>query len=275
MLAQAAHEEPLLGAEFCLYTDNDFALAATQWGYGNFLINRGEVAQATALITDSLHRFRKRGNQSFVADCLASLGRLELIKGDIAGAHTIYQEVVTIATDHNLLEVLAESQSLLGIVTLYAGNAAKARLLLEECLRFCLEVKNTDYLARVCMYLAEMALWEGEPDQAAHWLGQSLTYGAARKRITMNELQRLFVTARLATMQGQYQLAAILFGLIEAEHRRIYYVYRGPMLPLANVALKRVREELGVELFDKAFAVGQHLPLAEAYDTMLTQVVTL
>jgi hypothetical protein len=70
------------------------------------------------------------------------------------------------------------------------------------------------------------------------------------------------------TLQGQYQHAATLLGLIEVEHRRIYYAYQGPMLPLVNAALATVRAALGVEAFDEAFTAGQHLSLGEAYGTI-------
>jgi ATP/maltotriose-dependent transcriptional regulator MalT len=180
------------------------------------------------------------------------------------------QEVVAIGTTYNLPVARTEWQPFLGIITLYSGNATEARRLLEESLRLCLEVRNSDYWARTCMCLAEMALWEGEPDQAAHWLRQSLAYEGVRQRLTIDELQRLFITVRLLAIQGQYRRAATLMGLIEVEHRRIHDAYQGPMLPLVNAARIMVRAALGVEAFDEAFATGQRLSLGEAYDVFLT-----
>lgn len=269
LLAQTAAEGPLLGAEFCIHSDDDFSIAATQWGYASLLIDKGEIAHATALITDSLQRFRRRGNEGWIGDCLGTLGLLALLRDDITTAHVHLHEVVTIGRSNNLPVTLCEWQPLLGIVTLYSGNFSEARRLLEEALQLCLELKNTFYLARACTMLAEVALWEGEIEQAAQWLAQSLAYESPSARITVDELQRLFVGVRLATRQGQYQRAAIFLGAAEAAHRQIQYAYAGPMLPLVNATRITLHEALGLAVFDEAFAAGQQLPLDEAYATLL------
>lgn len=227
------------------------------------------VAQATTLLTDSLHRSRKRGNQLDIGNCRAQLGFLALLRGDIVEAYVCLQEAVTIGITSNLPVLLAFGQLWLGLVTLYGGNGSEARVLLEECLRVCLEVKNTISLAKACMCLAELSLWDGDADEAAHWLDQSLAYYSAPKRIDIAELQRFFVSARLATLQGQYQRAAVLLGFAEVAHRRMHYVYAGPMLPLVNAALSKVHEMLGNERFDEAFTAGQQLSLDDAYLTLL------
>ena len=92
---------------------------------------------------------------------------------------------------------------------------AEARRLLEESLRLCLDLNDMRFLGRVCTYLAETALWEGELDEAEHWLAQSLTYHADPREIRMDQIERLLVAARLATAQGAYLRAATLFGLAE------------------------------------------------------------
>jgi hypothetical protein len=154
-------------------------------------------------------------------------------------------------------------------VTLYGGDVVEAERLLSESLNFCLEVRNKFDLAHVYTYLADWALWGGKVEQAGQCLAQSLAYHADAQRITIDELQRIFVAARLATMQGQYQRAAVLLGVGEAAHHRIHNVYAGPMLPLVNAALLKVREALGAKLFDEAFAAGQQLSINEAYTTLL------
>lgn len=135
-------------------------------------------------------------------------------------------------------------------------------------------MKNKFYLAHVYTYLADGALWGGKVEQAGQCLAQSLAYHADAQRITMDEIQRLFVAARLATMQGQYQQAAVLLGVGEAAHRQMHYAYTGPMLPLVNAAQAKVREVLGAERFDEAFAEGQQLSLYEAYTTFVAPAHT-
>ena len=110
------------------------------------------------MITDSLQRFRQRGNHAYIGDCLGTLGLLKLIRGEIAEALTIFQEVMTIGTTYGLPVELAIWQPLLGIVTLYGGNAAEARYLLEQGLRVCLDMKNTRFLARACTLSGRVGL---------------------------------------------------------------------------------------------------------------------
>lgn len=268
-LAEEAGEGPSLGPEFCMFVDDDFTFADMQAGYGAFLGDEGEVEQSTMLIKESLLRFRRRGNLIKAGTCRALLGVLALLQGDMAEAHTCFKEVVAIGIAYSLPMMLAEWHPYLGLIALYGGNSSEARQLLEESLRLCLEVKNTIYLNRACICLAELSLWEEDADEAAYWVGQSLSYFSAPKRINIHELQRFFVAARLATMQGQYLRAAALLGIVEAAHRRIHYVNTGPMLSLVSAARAQVREALGVELFDQLFAAGQQLSLDEAYTTLL------
>jgi hypothetical protein len=140
---------------------------------------------------------------------------------------------------------------------------------LEECLPLCLEIKNVFILAQVSMGLAETSLWEGNLEQSASWLAQSFAYHTSLQRITRSELQRLFVVARLATMQGDTKRAATLFGLAEQMHNHLHYVITGPVRTLADDALGTVREALEPEVFAEAFTRGQQLSLDEAYTTIL------
>ena len=269
-LAQAASEAPELGPEFGAHADHDFVLAANQVGYAGALLYQGEVVQATILVNDSLHRFRRRGNHPFIAESLGILGHYTLFRGDISAAYVYLQESMTIGTNHNLRIVHAEWQWLMGLITLYAGNAQEARRLLEECLPLCLDVKNTFHLALVCTCLAETALWEGDLAQAAAWLGQSLAYQADARSITVYEVGRLWVAARLATAQGHYPRAATLFGLAEQMHSQIRFVIVGPMRFLADAALATVREALEPAVFAEAFAAGgQQMTLDEAFAGIL------
>jgi predicted ATPase/DNA-binding XRE family transcriptional regulator len=267
--ARAASEAPALGPEFAAYADTDFVLAANQMGYAGSLFNQGEVAQATALIEDSLQRFRRRGNQEFMAECLGVLGDFALVRGDLGAAYAYLQEAIAIGTTHNLRIVHAEWQWLLGRITLYGGDAAEARRLLEESLRLCLEVRNIFHLAQVCLGLAETALWEGDLAQAADWLRQSVGYYAVPEPVTAAELQRLFVAVRLAAAQGQYVRAARLLGLADTLHRQLHQIYAGPLLPLVAAARAAVQAALSPEAFAVACAAGQQTPLADAYATLL------
>ena len=121
--ARAASAAPALGPEFCLFTDLDFMLVTALWGYASSLIERGELARAQPLVTESLKLFKARNNQYEICDAFNILGLLALVQGDLAQAHTYLQETLTIAVAVNNRETLGYAQPLLALVTLYGGDA--------------------------------------------------------------------------------------------------------------------------------------------------------
>lgn len=267
--ARLARAGPALGPEFCLLADCDFILGNPLWAYATALIERGEFAQALPLLTESREIFKRRGSRYEMADSLGTLGLLAFMQGDLAEAHTYLDEAVTIAAAFNYQEMVGLWQPLLGLVTLYEGKIPEAYRLLNASLRLCLELNDKHFLARIYAYLAETALWEGELDRAEQALAQSLAYDTEARRIIIYELERLWVAARLATAQQQYQRAATLFGLAEKAHSHIQHAVAGPMRDLADAALTTVRSELDTELFAQTFAAGQQLSLTEAFATLL------
>jgi predicted ATPase len=269
-LAQRAGEATAPGREFGLLADHDFLLGATLSGYADLLGQQGEVERSASLAMQSYRFFLERGNRFERADALGPLGRLALLRGDLAQAHALLQEAVAIAVAVNSKLMLHQWQSLLGLVTLYRGDAPTAHRLLHESLQRSLEQKNKVSLARVCLYLAELALWEGEIVAAEQWLRQCLGYQAKSPRITIDDVQRLWVAARLATVKEQYRRAATLFGLAESTHNQIHQVISGPMRALADAALATVQAALEPAAFTEAFAAGQAMTLEAAFATILT-----
>ncbi len=256
--ARAAGEAPALGPEFCLFTDLDFMLVTVLWGYATFLIERGEVARAKPLLTESLQLYKARENQYEIADAFSTLGSLALVQGDLVQAHTHFQEALTLATAVNNRETIGYSQPLLALVTLYGGDAHEARRLLSESLRLCLELKDSSFLARVCAFLAEVDLGEENLEGAEAWLVRSLVYHADPHKIVIDQVQRLFVAARLATAQQRYVRAATLFGLAGQVHSTIHDVIAGPMRALADEALATVRAALDPAEFAAAFTLASN-----------------
>jgi predicted ATPase/transcriptional regulator with XRE-family HTH domain len=269
-LARAAGEAPGLGPEFGWLTDRDFWLDSLLMTFAARLMERGEFARATPLLLESQKNIQARGSRYELADGLGVLGRLAWLQGDLAQAHTLLEEAVTIAAPFNYADGLGPFQPLLGIVTLYRGDAAQARRLLNESLRLCLDLRDKVLLARVCGYLAELELWEGALAQAAHWLAQSLAYDADPNWITFDLVERLWVAARLAAAQQWHERAATLFGLAEQVRGHLHYELVGPVRPLVDAALATVRAALDAEVFAEAFAAGQQLSLDEAFATILT-----
>ena len=181
-LVRAASDEPALGAEFCLWTDHDFLLGTQLSAYAACLLEQGEFGRAATLAMESLTLFRTRGNPYESSDSLGILGRLALLQGNLSQAQTFLREAITVAASFSYQEVLCAVQPLLGLATLYGGDVAEAQRLLHESLRLCLELQDKFYVARTFTCLAELAMWQGELNQAEQWLGQSFIYRTYAKR---------------------------------------------------------------------------------------------
>ncbi len=225
--ARAAYDQPRLGPEFGVAADRDWALGATLWAYADILIEYGEFARATPLLTESSKLSQAQGNRYKWADSLSAAGRLALLQGDLSRAHALLHEAVTLGRALNYHRLMGESQSVLGLVTLYSGDVPEAHRLLKDSLRLCLDLNDGWFLGRVCTYLAETALWEGGLDEAEHWLAQALAYHASPRLIKIDYIESFLVAARLATAQGVYLRAATLFGLAERIRSETHYELAG------------------------------------------------
>jgi hypothetical protein len=268
-LINAADEALVLPTEFGALADRDFVLAATFFGYAAILSDQGKLARATSLAAESLRLFQARGNRTGIGESLGVLGRLALLQGNLHQAHQYFQEAVAIATTLNYPAMQYEWQAMLAVTTLYRGDATQARQLLMEGYRRCLDQKNMLLLACVCTYLAEIALWEEEVDEAGRWLAQSLAYQALPRSLTVFQVEQIFVAARLATVQRHDARAATLFGLADQVSRRLHYTYDGPMRSQIDSALAAVQAALDPVAFAAAFTTGQQSSLEEAYATIL------
>jgi hypothetical protein len=266
--ARAAGAAQEVDARYCWFTDHDFQLGNELWAYGNALVNQGEFEPALPLLLESRGIFLRRGSRHAMSSGLGTLGLLALLQGDLARAYAQLHEAVTIATDVNQW-IIGFWQPVLGYVTLYRGEVAGARRILTDSLRLCTELQDPMLLARNMTFLAETALWEGQTDEAADWLAQSLTQEANPGIIIIYEVVRLFVAAHLAMAQQQYQRAALLFGLAEQANSQIHHAYAGPMRAQTDIALATVRAALSSDAFAKAFAAGQQLSLDQAFATVL------
>jgi predicted ATPase/transcriptional regulator with XRE-family HTH domain len=263
--ARRACAGPPLAPAFCLAADGGFLLGNHLWAYALALIERGEFAQALPLLKESQEIFRQRESRYEMADSLGTLGLLAFLQGDLAQAQKQLYEAVTLAAAYNYQEMVGLWQPLLGLVTLHRGDAQEAKRVLDESLRLCLQLKDRNFLARICTYQAEVALQNGELAQAAAWLQESQAYTAAPGSRNAYEVLRIWVAARLTTEQGDFARAALLFGLADTLHGRIQYAVGGPARVLADKTLAAVQAALEPAAFAEAFALGQRMSPAEAF----------
>ncbi len=249
-------------------TDRDFLLSTHLMESAAYQLERGDVNQATAFATESLLLNRRHndhyGNSSAIGGCLALLATIAFQQGDLPQAHRNFQEVIAIAATFNYPTMRSEWQPHLGLVTLYLGDVAEAQRILRANIPLCLEQQEKFFLARTYTYLTETALATGALAEAEQWLARSFAYHANPQQVTRDEVERLFIAARLATAQRRYQHAALLFGLAEATHHAIQTVLAQPLRDRVDVAQVTVRSALDPNAFTEAFAAGQQTSLTAA-----------
>ncbi len=270
-LLRAAGDASPIDHTYGAYSDSLYQLAFALFRYAIRLIDVGDYGAAERLSTESLALFRRRDNRDYIVAPLGNLGRLALLRGDLAQARLLLQEAVVIARSIGNVLGLIDLLPRLGVVTLYGGDAAGAQRLLHESLHLSRTINSPMYLAWNFTYLAETALWQGDLDQAAHWLAQAVAHHANPRWIRTELVDCLWIAARLATAQQQYPRAATLFGLAEQVGRRIGYVPAGPVQPLNEAALVTVRQALEPAAFAAAFAAGQAMTLDSACATILQE----
>jgi predicted ATPase/DNA-binding SARP family transcriptional activator len=249
---------------YCAYSDRTYQLAFALFRYAIRLIDAGVYDTAERLSTESLALFRRQQNRDYIVYPLGNLGRLALLRGDLAQARLLLQEAVATARAIGNVMGLLDWLPRLGVVLLYRGDVDAAQRLLHESLHLSQRITSAMYLAWSYTYLAETALWQGDLDQAAHWLAQALTHHANPRWIRTELVDCLWVTARLATAQQQYRRAATLFGLAEQVGSRIHYVSAPPVRPLIDAALTTVQTALEPAVFVEAFAAGRAMRFEEA-----------
>jgi hypothetical protein len=254
---------------YSAYSDGVYQLAFALFRYALRLIDTGDYSAAERLSAESLALFRRRGNRDYIVSPLGSLGRLALLRGDLAQARLLLAEAVAIARSVGNVLGLCDWLPRLAVVTLYSGDATEAERLLHESLGLSRTISSPMYLAWNFTYLAETALWRGELDESARWLAQALAHHANPRWVRTETVDCLWVAARLATAQEQYQRAATLFGLAEAMGSSIGYTAAQPVRPQIDAARVTLREALGKAVFADAFAAGQEMTLVETFPTFL------
>ena len=268
-LARASVASPQLPAAFCEFADTVNLLAEALFRYAIRLIDVGEYERAAQLSAESIKLLQAQGDRGLIAFGFGNLGRVALLQGDVERARAFFHEAVMVAAAVDNRLGLSEWQPRLAIVMLYAGDVMEARRLLTETLDICAGLRGNLLYARVYTYLAETALWERKLDEAEQWIAQSLLYHANPRWVRIELVECLWVAARLAAVQQQYQRAANLFGLAEQLGSQIRCAPVEPIRTQITMVMATVQQELGTEHFAEAIAAGRQLSIGEAFATIL------
>ena len=190
--------------ELSLKLDNKRGIALAHQGLGEVARSKGEWVEAAQHGQFCRAQFEALSDQRQVAWTLDLLGRLALSQGKLAEADEQFRESVTIFDQLSSYTAKSLVLSHLGESLLYQGQLAEAAVSLADCLMLChsLGEAHSPALIRARAYLAEIAVHQGEYDQAQQQLEAYDGIGRDNVYLWAEEFAH-FVTGLMAFAQNE------------------------------------------------------------------------
>jgi predicted ATPase/DNA-binding SARP family transcriptional activator/DNA-binding CsgD family transcriptional regulator len=245
--------------------------------YGDRARAHGDLKRAEALYQESLSIVQADQNREMMNFLLGNLGRLAVYRGDYERAAALIQETIALDRELGSRVSIADWLVYLGTLEVYRGNHTTAEQYLEETLALYRDLGNQIGIAHVTYCLADLALHQGDYDRAARMVNDSLLRAPSfLSNISNREfsIARLLIVGKLACANGDYEKAAMLFGVAEALREQSGYLLE----PLPQVeyqeSMTNVQEHMDTTVFEEAWTRGQALTEAEAVRFALTYLRT-
>jgi predicted ATPase/class 3 adenylate cyclase len=297
----------------CEWTlDNDVALAVRLTGYlGKYWIVRGHVSEGLSWIERAAQAEMADVPIADRARCLRQAASLAALQGDFGrgwawnqAALRLYEElgdrrqVVLLLThlsscadaqhltreatllweraihtareidDHDLLSY---ALNVAGYMSYLHGDLPLARVHLEEALNLA-RARDDMYLPLMLHSCGDLCRAEGNLDQAAALYRECLAR-AMDCKLGLSISAGLIGLAMIRTMTRQPERAALLFGAEDRFRRTKGFSVDHDLAHDYEHHLSLLRDELGVEVFEKAWANGGALSLEEAIvEAMMSSV---
>jgi predicted ATPase/class 3 adenylate cyclase len=224
----------------------------------------GDQERAMAVIEESLAVYRERDDRVALARGLNSLGIVARNRGDLPRARAYLTETVELRRALGDVAAVSRATGNLGLLVFDEGDLEQARALLEESLGLERELGDLAGVAVNLVNLAAVALADEDPDRAGTLLVEAFeAFQEVGDREGLAECLEL--TAALAAGSERHEAAGRIAGAAAALRDAIG-------VPVASPAdrarleryLRRAREALGDEEFERAFAAGAELSQGSA-----------
>ncbi|HVE91990.1 MAG TPA: tetratricopeptide repeat protein [Actinomycetota bacterium] len=243
-------------------------LSLLAWGWG-LLCARGPDA-AEEVFLRALAASEASGTRVMRAICLCDLAVIHLLRGRPDEARVVAERALELYRNEASEEIgLSDAQLFLGWLDLQEGNVQSARSRLQLALdvgeRYDIPRFTVESLCGLA-WLDALHGEEGSRLQARQALGHARNFGPSHLIWTLRALECFFYVESVFDPSGS---AVIVAAAAEAARRR----YGEPLVPwvrekLAN-ALSRCRDRLGDLEFDRSWARGSTMWLAETFDLVL------
>lgn len=202
-------------------------------------------------------------------DSLYMLGVRMQLHGDYDGATRMLMDGLRLARDRHDFSYSWCTYGL-GLIALERGDNAQARTWLEAGMVFGREWDDSIFVARAQIALAEVALHEQREDEVVRLIKECIT--AMQKMGNLERIvQCLSIAAGVSQVRGQLALAVRWLGVASVVRRDFsgHTWWKPAMYAEYERRLKALREVVATAEFDRAWAEGERMTLAQAVDEVL------
>jgi non-specific serine/threonine protein kinase len=225
----------------------------------------GRYREAEEHVQESLAIAREIGDKERVGAALTLLGHVVLMQ-DPAAARDYYEAALALGRELGDKRRLANVLNGLAVLYQSQGDLDRAQALYEETLAIDRERREPEGLALDLVNIATVSIQRGSADRVPEMLLEALEI-ADKAGFKRSVLIVLFHSIALATLLGEWERAARLYGWTEAQREQTG-LHREPTDELLVAPLLvQMQEALGTPAFHAAEAAGRAL----GYDEIMAE----
>ena len=218
----------------------------------------GKFDEATALADAALVLYERLGDRSGKAAALTTLVCVALDQGDATRARPLALESLALRRELGDRWEICLSLNNLGYLVAVEGDYAQAAAYFEECLSLSREIGDTRGIALSLNNLGDIVYMQGDAARARALLVEALTL-SRQIGWTEGTVESVEGIAKAVAKQGQPQRAARLLAAAAALRRATQFALRPAVQTAYSDDVAAVREILGTEVFEAAWAEGTAL----------------
>ncbi len=225
----------------------------------DYASSQGDYANARLLEEEAMEISKAIGDEAGIYYSLDGMAMLAGMQGDYARTAELLEQVLVYRRRMGNMLLLTGTLNNLAIATRRLGDLERAKLIYAEAIKITKDAGNTKSLAHALNGLAEVYAQLKEYETAVQLLRESLLI-----RHQLGELKGITYSLNALAMIMENLGDSLLAAKLEAAAAKIRRDLGVPIAP-ATLAenesfIKRLRANLGNEIFEKTWAEGQGMP---------------
>jgi len=238
-------------------------------GLISVVFQQGDVERAKRLCEERLEFCRALGDTPGVIRCTGMLGNIAGQERDFTTADALYAEAITLARNSGDDWAVATGLINRMAVATESGDWPRAKTLADESLAMAREVGDDEGIAIALWSLGFLELREGRPDDAHHWLAESLQL-CFSLHATRRVADCLLALAAAAGEGNDGMRAARLLAKAETLREETGGAWEGVDIGLHSNATQAVADQLTAADAAVARAEGEAMSLDAAVEYALS-----